>query len=102
MPAISPVTASKEGPDTVGFRSSGTSPGDRNARTLHLVGAGQVGQRFLRLLPATTLRLCAVSDSTATVFDREGLDPLAIAAHKEQRRPLRHFPGAAAIPTAVA
>jgi homoserine dehydrogenase len=101
MPAISPVTASKEGPDTVGFRSSGTSPGD-NARTLHLVGAGQVGQRFLRLLPGTSLRLCAVSDSTATVFDREGLDPLAIAAHKQQRRPLRDFPGAAAISAEVA
>lgn len=99
MTAISPVTASQEGPDTVGFRSSGPSPTER---TLHLVGPGQVGRRLLRLLPGTSLRLCAVSDSTATVFDRSGLDPLAIAAHKERGLPLRDFAAAAAIPTELA
>lgn len=77
--AISPCTQNDAGPDTVGFRSSGPSP---TVRTLHLVGPGQVGRRLLALLLRDRFRLIAASDSTATVFDRAGLDPAAVAAHK--------------------
>lgn len=101
MTTISPDTASQEGPDTVGFRSSGTSPGSRPT-TLHLVGVGQVGRCLLALLPGTGLRLVAATDSTATAIDPAGLDPAAVAAHKAAGRSLRDWPGAGLIPTATA
>ncbi|MEO6593907.1 MAG: hypothetical protein ABIP94_04050, partial [Planctomycetota bacterium] len=74
---MSSATASKAGPDTVGFRSSGQSPGTRlpgaPPRSLHLIGPGQVGRAFLRQIAALPVAVVAVSDSTATVFDRRGL-----------------------------
>ncbi len=99
--AITPDTASQEGPDTVGFRSSGPSP--TAVRTVHLIGPGQVGRRFLRLLAAQPdLRLVAVSDSTGTAYRREGLEPEAVIAHKAAGRPLREWPRAEAIATELA
>src|SRR4030095_11316308 len=47
--------------------------------TLHLIGAGKVGRAFLRLLADLPLRLIAVSDTSATLFSREGLDARALA-----------------------
>ncbi len=44
------------------FCTSGTSP-----TTIHLVGPGQVGQAFLRLLPDTSFRLVGITDTSATL-----------------------------------
>jgi homoserine dehydrogenase len=71
-------------------------------RTIHLVGPGEVGRRLLERLPRERFRLVAVSDSTATVFDRAGLDPLAIAAHKQAGGSLGSLPRAEAIATELA
>ncbi len=97
--SIALATASKEGPDTVGFRSSGQSPG---RRALHLVGPGAVGRQFLRLVQDGQFCVVAVTDSTATVFDRDGLDVAAIALHKERGESLATFPGSEAIATELA
>ncbi|MCR9247339.1 MAG: hypothetical protein NXI31_20095 [bacterium] len=97
--ALSLDTTSKLGPDTVGFRSSGQSPG---RRTLHLVGPGAVGRRFLTGLAGSPFRVLAVTDSTATVFDREGLDLAAIGAHKVAGEPLATFAGAESVSTELA
>jgi homoserine dehydrogenase len=61
---------------TTGNLSSGPSP------TLHLLGAGKVGQAFLRLLASTRLVLVAATDSSATRHDAEGLSPLELLAAK--------------------
>jgi homoserine dehydrogenase len=71
---------------TLGFSSSGTSPG--KAATLHLVGLGQVGRALLRRLEAQDLRLVAASDSSGTLVERSGLDALALERAKSERRPL--------------
>jgi homoserine dehydrogenase len=83
-------------PQTEGLRSSGTSP------TVHLLGAGQVGRAFLRELAGTCVRLVAVSDSSATVFARTGLQPRSVAAHKEAGRPIADLAGAEPIPLDLA
>src|SRR5688572_25480434 len=93
---LSAATASTEPRDTDGFRSSGQSPG---RRSLHLVGPGAVGRAFLRQLAGVPVNVVAVTDSSATVFDRAGLPLEAIAAHKEAGRPLAAWPGAEALPT---
>ncbi len=56
--------------------------GRRGAPTLHVIGAGPVGRRLLRALGKTPYRVLAVSDSSATLFDRDGLDGGALADHK--------------------
>ena len=50
------------------FCTSGTSPtlAAEWPATLHLVGPGQVGRAFLRLLPATPFRLIGLTDASAT------------------------------------
>jgi homoserine dehydrogenase len=104
------ATASAAGPDTVGFRSSGQSPGGQSPggqsaaapRTLHLVGPGHVGAALLARLGELPLRLIAVSDSAATAFDRQGLDPAAIAAHKRAGGSLASWYRAEALPTELA
>ena len=86
MTTVSPATQSRQAPETTGYRSSGQSP---PVQTIHLVGCGQVGRRFLGLLPPQQFRVTAVSDATATVFDRQGLDVAAIKAHKQNGGALR-------------
>ncbi len=83
------------------FRSSGQSPG---VRTLHLVGPGQVGRSWLRQLAAAALpaRVVAITDSSATVFDRAGVAADAIAAHKAAGGAIAALPGAEVIPTELA
>ena len=58
------------------FCCSGNSP------TVHLLGAGSVGQALLRQLAALPVRVVAVSDSTATAHDRNGLPCLELADFK--------------------
>lgn len=96
---ISASTASSLGPDTVGFRSSGQSPG---RPTLHLVGPGAVGRAFLAQCRALPILVVAASDSTATVYDRTGLDVDALVAHKANGGALAALPGAEQIPADVA
>ena len=111
--AVSLATASQAAADTTGFRSSGQSPGQlsglapgqpspRALPTVHLVGPGQVGRAFLQQCEALPVRIVAVSDSTATVFDRAGLDVAAIVGHKAAGGALAALPRAEAIPTELA
>jgi homoserine dehydrogenase len=85
------------------FRSSGQSPGPAPVvRTLHLVGPGQVGRSFLRQLAGVPVRVVAVSDRSATVFDRGGLALDALLAHKAAGKALATLPRAESIPTELA
>lgn len=85
------------------FRSSGQSPGTPGApRTLHLVGPGEVGRSFLQQCARLPARVVAISDSTATVFDRGGLPLQALLAHKAAGGSLVSWPRAEAIPTELA
>lgn len=87
------------------YHSSGQSPGPAvtsRPRTLHLLGPGQVGRALLAQLATLPVRVVAVSDSTATAFDRDGLPVEALLAHKAQGRPLRDWPHAEALPTDLA
>lgn len=61
--------------------------------TLHLLGPGAVGSALLRMLPPDCV-LAGVTDSTATVRGRAGIDPYWIAANKERKRALLVQPGA--------
>lgn len=63
--------------DCEAFCTSGPSP-----TTLHLVGPGQVGREVLDLLAELPLRLTGISDSTATLHSRDGLDASELAAFK--------------------
>ncbi|MCC7396373.1 MAG: hypothetical protein IT455_04835 [Planctomycetes bacterium] len=83
------------------FFSSGQSPG---GPTLHLIGPGRVGREFLRQLEEQPLplRLVAVSDATATAYDRAGLSAAAVLAHKASGQSLAAWPGAERLPGDVA
>ena len=83
------------------FCTSGTSPTDASVCTVHLVGPGQVGQEFLRLLTAP-FRLIGITDSSATLHDRGGLDPVALAALKAGGGSLRDVVGAESLPVDLA
>jgi len=82
---------------TDAFLSSGQSPG----RALHLIGPGHVGRAFLQQLP-DDVRVLAVSDSTATVYARDGLPTIELVAHKQRGAPLCDWPGAERIPAELA
>ena len=100
-PSISTATASTAGPDTVGFRSSGQSPGMAK-HTLHLIGPGQVGRCFLQRTPELPVTVVAITDATATGFDRRGLPVDAIVQHKAGGGALSAWPRAEVIPTELA
>ena len=103
---LSVATASAVPADTTGFRSSGQSTGGAEPGvplpTLHLIGPGQVGRAFLQQCADLPLRVVAVSDSSATVFDRQGLALDVIHAHKAGGGALRTLYRAEAIPTELA
>lgn len=85
---------------TLGFASSGTSPGA--APRVHLLGAGKVGRAFLEQVQGAGLRVVAVSDSGATVHARDGLDPARVVRHKAAGGALRDLPGAEPLPELLA
>ena len=87
-------------PSSDAFHSSGQSPGP--VRTLHLLGPGRVGRALVPHLADLPLRVVAISDTTATAFDRQGLPLAAIAAHKAAGGSLASWPRAEAIPTELA
>jgi len=74
--------------DTEGLASSGPSP--TPVPRAWLLGPGRVGRELLEQLPRTRLRLIGVSDSSASLYDPAGLDPLALVAHKQAGRALAH------------
>ena len=106
LPRAAAETAA--GPSRDAFHSSGQSPGQSPGpssaavRTLHLLGPGQVGRALLTRLAALPVRVTAISDSTATVFDRGGLPIAALLAHKQAGSALSVWPRAEAIPTELA
>lgn len=87
-------TTDSNDPET--FCSSGTSP------TLHLIGPGAVGRAFLGLIDGLPFRLIGVSDRSATVHDRLGLDPLGIAASKARGDAIASLEGSETLPLQVA
>lgn len=98
-PAPLPDAPLPSAPTRDPFLSSGQSPG---RATVHLIGPGRTGRAFLRQLGNAPLQIVAVSDASATVFDRRGLDLVALCSHKEAGGRLATLPGAEAIPTALA
>lgn len=76
--------------------SSGPSP------TAHLLGLGKVGRALLALFAETPVRWIAASDRSATLYGADGLDALAIVAHKSAGRSLADDPAAVALPLALA
>jgi homoserine dehydrogenase len=96
MSATARAGATLAPPSSDAACSSGTSP------TVHLIGPGKVGRALLRELAGLPVRVVAVSDTTATVFAREGLDAPALAEWKEAGRPIAAHPKAAGIPLDVA
>ncbi|MGB3968980.1 MAG: hypothetical protein WBO45_19765, partial [Planctomycetota bacterium] len=85
------------------FRSSGQSPGGPpRTRSLHLIGPGAVGRSFLQQLGALPVKVVAISDRTATVFDRGGVPVESLLAHKAAGGALQNWLRAEAIPTELA
>ncbi len=78
------------------FCTSGTSP------TVHLVGAGAVGRELLRLLRARGVRVVGLTDSSATVFARTGLDTEELGERKARGGALADVPGAESLPVELA
>jgi homoserine dehydrogenase len=79
---------------TVGLASSGTSPG-----RIHLVGLGAVGRAFLTSAAERSARIVAATDSTATVYARDGLAPQELVRWKSAGKRLIDVEGAADLPT---
>jgi len=94
--SLAPVLAN---PSRDAACSSGPSP---TRKSVHLIGPGRVGRAVLRELADLPVRLVAVSDSTATVFAREGLDAHALAEWKESGRRLSEHEQSAGVPLDVA
>jgi homoserine dehydrogenase len=95
------TASSAEAPGrTDAYCTTGTSPSrERPARRrtyerLHLLGIGSVGGELLRLLAGSRRRLVGVSDSTGTLCDESGIDPLDVLHWKQAGRFLRERPDA--------
>jgi homoserine O-acetyltransferase len=69
-----------------------------NATTLHVIGAGRIGRGLIRAIGATPYRLVGASDRSATLFDRHGLDGVALAGHKSAGGRFAEREGAADLP----
>jgi homoserine dehydrogenase len=90
-------TGSATARETVGLASSGTSPG-----RIHLLGLGAVGRAFLDSLAGRGATIVAASDSTATVYARDGLAPLDLVRIKADGRRLIDVEGSEDLPTEFA
>ncbi len=82
--------------------SSGPSPTTPGISTVHLLGAGRVGQALLRRWSSATPRLVAVSDRSGTLYARAGLDARSLAEWKVAGKPFADHPCAAGLPLDVA
>ena len=61
--------------------------------TVAIQGYGNAGSHLARLLHEEGARVVAASDSKGGVHQPNGLDPVALAAHKKTRASLHQFPG---------
>lgn len=80
------------------FQTSGTSP---TAATVHLLGPGAVGRAFLERLAQSRHKLVAVTDTTGTLFNHDGLDARAILRWKASGLSLAEHPRAHAVSVAA-
>lgn len=78
------------------------SPCRSSYETIHLVGPGAVGRALLHRIAGSQRRLIAVTDSTATLANAAGIDPLAVARWKAAGHPLSRHPDAVRIDAAAA
>ena len=112
-PGATPPVASAPVATSPGASAAGANaPSAAAPRTLHLLGPGHVGSAFLQQLLARQLgesalgepvvRVVAISDRSATVFDRAGLSLPALLAHKAAGGALASWPRAESIPTELA
>jgi glutamate dehydrogenase (NAD(P)+) len=74
----------------------GVLPGRDSVKgaTVVVQGYGNAGAIAAELFAEQGAKIIAVSDSTGGIQNPEGLDPLAVAAHKEKTRSVVGFPGA--------
>ena len=56
-------------------------------------GYGNAGGTLATLLHDDGAKIVAVSDSSAGLYDANGLDPTALHAHKDAGKPFKHFKG---------
>src|SRR6185436_15166827 len=80
-----------------GLASSGTSPG-----RIHLLGLGAVGRAFLKSIAGRDAPIVAATDSTATVYARDGLAPLDLVRIKSEGRRLIDVDGSEDLPVEFA
>lgn len=67
---------------------------DLTKATAVIQGFGNAGSVAARLLSELGVTIVGVSDSQGAVYNPEGMDPLALAAHKEATGSVKGFPGA--------
>lgn len=70
---------------------------DLTEATAVVQGYGNAGSIAARLLHEMGVKIIGVSDSTGAIYNREGLDPLAVAEHKAANGTVTGFPGATCI-----
>lgn len=68
---------------------------DLEQATAVIQGFGNAGSIAARLLHEYGVKVVGVSDSSGAIYNAEGLDPLAVAAHKNETGSVTGFPGAA-------
>src|SRR5690606_13487639 len=66
--------------------------------TAVIQGFGNAGSIGARLLNEMGVRIIAVSDSSGTAYDPDGMDPVELLAHKQRTGSVRGFPGSREIP----
>ncbi|GBD36822.1 Glutamate dehydrogenase [bacterium HR36] len=76
--------------------SRGLLPGLSSVKdaTVVVQGFGNVGGIAAQLFHEAGARVIAVSDSTGGIVNESGLDPNAVARHKEKTKSVQGFPGA--------
>ena len=86
--------ATARGAVTVVREAAGAIGLDIRHATAAIQGYGNAGSIAHRLLHELGVRVIAVSDSGGAILDEGGLDPRAVAAHKEATGSVAGFPGA--------
>src|SRR5262249_11256704 len=75
-------------------RASNPATGPYADTTVHVIGAGPIGRALLCALDRTPYRVTAVSDTSGTLFDRNGLDARWVAEQKAAGRRVAGLAGA--------
>jgi homoserine dehydrogenase len=98
MPHISSASAVEARVPAPGY----DRPRRRSYDTVHVIGPGAVGRALLERFAGDRRRVIAVTDSTATLHDRRGIDPRAVIEWKRAGRALRDHAHAQPIASAQA